>query len=112
MKLLEAASIRSEALRKKILDRTALVGVVGIGYVGLPLAVEKAKVGFTVIGYDRNPIRVDQINQGLNYIRDADDRDVAKAVEDGKLSATCDFATLGQCDCIVICVPTPLTLNK
>ncbi|MBV9271340.1 MAG: UDP-N-acetyl-D-glucosamine dehydrogenase, partial [Candidatus Eremiobacteraeota bacterium] len=55
-----------DQLKKKIEERTAVIGVAGVGYVGLPLAVEKAKVGFTVIGYDRNPVRVDQINQGLN----------------------------------------------
>lgn len=112
MKLLEASSIRASGLKKKIADRTASVGVVGIGYVGLPLAVEKAKVGFKVTGYDRNPIRVDQVNQGLNYIRDVDDRELAEIVENDKFSATTDFTTLGQCDCIVICVPTPLTANK
>ena len=89
-----------------------MVGVVGIGYVGLPLAVEKAKVGFHVVGFDRNPIRVDQVNQGLNYIRDVDDRELAEAVENGMLRTTTDFSMLGQCDCIVICVPTPLTANK
>ena len=112
MKLLEASSIRASALKKKIVDRSAIVGVVGIGYVGLPLAVEKAKVGFEVIGYDRNPIRVDQIKQGLNYIRDVADRELAEMVESGKLHASTDFSSLAKCDCIVICVPTPLTVNK
>ncbi len=89
MKMLEtSSSLRAEALKKKIVDRTAVVGVVGIGYVGLPLAVEKAKVGFSVVGYDRNPIRVDQVNQGLNYIRDVQDSDLAEAVENGTFRAT------------------------
>ncbi len=112
MKLLDAPSLRASALKKKILDRSAVVGVIGIGYVGLPLAVEKAKVGFRVIGYDRNPIRVDQIRQGLNYIRDVNDDELAQAVEAGLLSASSDFGSLDSCDCIVICVPTPLTANK
>ena len=113
MKMLEASSsLRAGVLKKKIADRTAVVGVVGIGYVGLPLAVEKAKVGFSVVGYDRNPIRVDQINQGLNYIRDVQDADLTDAVETGKLRAATDFSSLDRCDCIVICVPTPLTANK
>src|SRR5579872_225089 len=99
-------------LRSKIENKTAIVGVAGIGYVGLPLAVEKAKVGYTVIGYDRNAIRVAQVNQGSNYIRDVDDDDLGKAVTSGRLSATTDFSTLGVCDVIVICVPTPLTANK
>jgi len=112
VKLLDAPSLRAGGLKKKIVERTAIVGVVGIGYVGLPLAVEKAKVGFTVLGYDRNPIRVDQVNQGLNYIRDVNDRELAEVIENGKLRATTEFVSLGECDCIVICVPTPLTINK
>src|SRR5579864_3952569 len=100
------------SLREKINSHTALVGVVGIGYVGLPLAVEKAKVGYRVVGFDRNAIRVAQINQGSNYIRDVVDEELARIVATEKLTATTDFSTLGMCDVIVICVPTPLTLNK
>ncbi len=111
MQLLESPSLRENVLKRKFTDRSALIGVVGIGYVGLPLAVEKSKVGFTVIGYDRNPIRVDQVNQGLNYIRDVDDQELAAVVDSGKLSATADVASLGKCDAIVICVPTPLTAH-
>ncbi|HTU80632.1 MAG TPA: nucleotide sugar dehydrogenase [Candidatus Acidoferrales bacterium] len=111
MQLVEALPLRLSGLKKKIADHSAVVGVAGIGYVGLPLAVEKAKVGFTVIGYDRNPIRVDQINQGLNYIRDVNDRELAEMVDAGRLSATADFASLNRCDVIIICVPTPLTPN-
>jgi len=112
VKILAPASHGANELKQKIVDRSARVGVVGIGYVGLPLAVEKAKVGFSVIGYDRNPIRVDQVNQGLNYIRDVQDGELAEAVEGKRLAATTDFGSLGECDCIVICVPTPLTVNK
>lgn len=99
-------------LREKITTHAAVVGVVGIGYVGLPLAVEKAKVGYKVVAYDRNAIRVAQVNQGSNYIRDVVDEDLARAVASDKLSATTDFSTLGSCDVIVVCVPTPLTINK
>ncbi len=99
-------------LRAKVANETAVVGVVGIGYVGLPLAVEKAKVGYRVIGFDRNAIRVAQINQGSNYIRDVSDDDLARMVSTDKLSATTDFSLLDTCDVIVICVPTPLTANK
>jgi len=100
------------SLLEKIMTRTATVGVVGLGYVGLPLAVEKARVGFTVIGYDRKGIRVAQVNQGSNYIRDVEDENLARMVASKKFSATSDFASLGSCDVVVICVPTPLTVNK
>src|SRR5690348_2321696 len=111
MELLEAPGSLREQLKKKFVERSALIGVAGIGYVGLPLAVEKAKVGFDVIGYDRNSVRVDQVNQGLNYIRDVDDSEMARLVEGGKLRASTDFSSLSRCDAIVICVPTPLTPN-
>lgn len=111
MELLEAPGSLREQLKKKFVDRIAVIGVAGIGYVGLPLAVEKAKVGFEVIGYDRNTLRVDQVNQGLNYIRDVDDAELAKLVESEKLRASTDFSSLSRCDAIVICVPTPLTPN-
>jgi len=111
MELLEAPGSLREQLKKKFVDRSALIGVAGIGYVGLPLAVEKAKVGFDVIGYDRNSVRVDQVNQGLNYIRDVDDAEMAQLVEGSKLRASTDFSSLSRCDAIVICVPTPLTPN-
>lgn len=111
MELLEAPGSLREQLKKKFVDRSALIGVAGIGYVGLPLAVEKAKVGFDVIGYDRNSLRVDQVNQGLNYIRDVNDAEMAELVESGKLRSSTDFSSLSHCDAIVICVPTPLTPN-
>ena len=111
MQLVEPVPLRLSGLKKKILDRSAVIGVAGIGYVGLPLAVEKAKVGFTVIGYDRNPIRVDELNQGLNYIKDVNDRELAQVVDSGRLSATTDFGSIGRCDVVIICVPTPLTPN-
>lgn len=111
MELLEAPVSLRDRLKQKFIDRTAFIGVAGIGYVGLPLAVEKAKVGFTVTGYDRNNVRVDQVNHGLNYIRDVNDAELAELVEGGKLRASTDFETLKHCDAIVICVPTPLTRN-
>lgn len=111
MDLLEVPGSLRDRLKKKFRDHNALIGVAGIGYVGLPLAVEKAKVGFDVIGYDRNAVRADQLNQGLNYIRDVNDGELAALVESGKLKASTDFETLQHCDAIVICVPTPLTAN-
>jgi len=102
----------TDRLRSRIKSHEALIGVVGIGYVGLPLAVEQAKARFEVLAFDRSAIRVAQANQGLNYIRDVNDEDLARVVASGKFSATTDMSRLGGCDVIVICVPTPLTPNK
>ena len=99
-------------LKDAFAARTATVGVVGVGYVGLPLAVEKAKVGFHVIGFDRSADRTAKINRGENYISDVVDGELAEAVTHGFLTATTDFASLGQCDVIIVCVPTPLTANQ
>ena len=104
--------VPSDRLRNLILSHQAQVGVVGIGYVGLPLAVEKAKANFHVTGFDRSAIRVAQANQGLNYIRDVSDEDLARVVASGNFTASTDMSKLGECDVIVICVPTPLTPNK
>ncbi|MGH7715728.1 MAG: nucleotide sugar dehydrogenase, partial [Vulcanimicrobiaceae bacterium] len=102
----------TERLRHLIKTHEALIGVVGIGYVGLPLAVEQAKARFQVLAFDRSAIRVAQANQGLNYIRDVNDEDLARVVASGKFTATTDVSRLGSCDVIIICVPTPLTQNK
>lgn len=96
----------------KIKDHTAKVAVIGLGYVGLPLAVEKGKVGFSVIGIDHNPARADKVNQGDNYIKDVDDAQLRQLVSEGKLRAFSDFSVLSKADVIVICVPTPLTPTR
>jgi len=98
-------------LEEKILERTALVGVIGLGYVGLPFAVEKGKVGFKVLGIEQNPIRANKINQGENYIPDVKDEELKELVLKGNLSATSSFEQVGEMDVLVICVPTPLTKN-
>lgn len=102
-----------EQLKEKIINKTATVAVFGLGYVGLPLAVEKAKVGFTVIGIDRNTKRVEQINQGKNYIRDVNTEELANLVSSGKIKAYPDTQpeVLKESDVVVMCVPTPLTKN-
>ncbi len=97
-----------ERLLKKIEERTIKVGVVGLGYVGLPLAVEKAKAGFITKGFDVQSKKVDMVNAGHNYIGDVVDKDLKKLVEEGKLSATTDFSFVKDVDFIAICVPTPL----
>jgi UDP-N-acetyl-D-glucosamine dehydrogenase len=95
-------------LIKKFEDRTARVGVVGIGYVGLPLAVVFAQAGFTVVGVDPIAEKVDAINRGESYILDVDSAEVEALVKAGKLSATIDYAALAEVDAVSICVPTPL----
>ncbi|MGB4215462.1 MAG: nucleotide sugar dehydrogenase, partial [Thermacetogeniaceae bacterium] len=98
-------------LKEKIENRTVVVAVIGLGYVGLPLAVEKAKVGFRVLGVDQNPKRVDMLNRGENYIGDVKDEELKDIVEKGLLTASTGFDCLTEADVIIICVPTPLTAN-
>ena len=99
-------------MKQKLLDRinnrTLVAGVVGLGYVGLPLAVEKAKAGFKTVGFDIQQEKVDMVNQGHNYIGDVVDSDLALLVKKGMLSATTDFTGIENVDFIAICVPTPL----
>ena len=97
-----------QKLLAKIEARTIVAGVVGLGYVGLPLAVEKAKAGFKTIGFDVQKSKVDLVNAGHNYIGDVVDADLAKLVKEGRLSATTDFSFVKDVDFIAICVPTPL----
>jgi UDP-N-acetyl-D-glucosamine dehydrogenase len=99
-------------LLNKIENRTAVVSVVGLGYVGLPLAVEIAKAGYTVIGIDVNAKIIDKVNAGKNYIGDVKDAELADVVQKGRLLAVADFSLISKVDCIVICVPTPLDSNK
>ena len=102
---------RIDTLLGKIKDHSAVVGVVGLGYVGLPFAVEKAKVGFRVVGIEQNPKRADRVNTGNNYIEDVVDSDLRELVAKGKIRAVTDFSTVRDLDVIVIAVPTPLTIN-
>lgn len=97
-----------DILLKKIEEKTIVVGVVGLGYVGLPLAVEKAKAGFKTIGFDIQSQKVDMVNAGHNYIGDVVDKDLKKIVETKMLTATTDFSFVKEVDFIAICVPTPL----
>ena len=101
-----------EVLLRKIHDKSIIAGVVGLGYVGLPLAVEKAKAGFRTIGFDVQKEKVDMVNAGHNYIGDVVDEDLAKLVGEGKLSATTDFSFIRDVDFVAICVPTPLDAHQ
>jgi UDP-N-acetyl-D-glucosamine dehydrogenase len=99
-------------LQDKIRNRTARVGIIGLGYVGLPLAVEFAAAGFSVTGIDLNQKKVDQVNQGTSYVQDVSATAVAELVGQGRLRATTDFSAVAELDSINICVPTPLRKTK
>ena len=101
-----------DALLLKLKNKTAKLGVVGLGYVGLPLSVEKAKAGFDVIGFDVQEQKVKLVNEGHNYIGDIVDADLEKLVKSGKLKATTDFHFIKDVDTVCICVPTPLDIYK
>lgn len=101
-----------QLLLNKIAKKEIVVGVVGLGYVGLPLAVEKAKAGFKTIGFDVQEEKVKLVNQGHNYIGDVVDSDLTRLVNEGKLSATTDFSFVKDVDFIAICVPTPLDKHQ
>ena len=101
-----------ERLLEKIAKRDITVGVVGLGYVGLPLAVEKAKTGFKTIGFDVQEEKVKMVNEGHNYIGDVVNEDLKELVESGMMKATSDFSFVKDVDFIAICVPTPLDKHQ
>lgn len=101
-----------QEILQKIKDKSLVAGVVGLGYVGLPLAVEKAKAGFKTIGFDVQKQKVDSVNAGVNYIGDVVDSDLKQLVAAGRLSATTDFSFIKDVDFVAICVPTPLDAHQ
>ncbi len=103
---------RLEELRQRIDAREARIGVIGLGYVGLPLAVEFAEAGFPVTGFDVDEAKVDSLRKGISYIEDVPSQTLAAARAAGRLEATADFAKLSACDVLNVCVPTPLTKTK
>jgi UDP-N-acetyl-D-glucosamine dehydrogenase len=103
---------QKELLQGKIKSRTARIGVVGLGYVGLPLAVEFAEAGFYAIGFEVDFRKAESINRGESYIIDVPAESVSKMVREKRLEATTDFARLAETDIIIICVPTPLRKTK
>jgi len=109
---LQPQALGSAALRPKIETRTARVGIIGLGYVGLPLAAEFADAGFQVTGIELNRQKADAVNSGASYVADVADDRLAALVRNGKLSATTDFSVIRDLDTINICVPTPLRKTK
>jgi len=97
-----------QTLINKISSNTEVVGIIGLGYVGLPLAVDFAQAGVKVIGFDKSVVKVDQINRGENYIKDIRDADLREVVDNIQLCATTNFSRIKECDALLICVPTPL----
>jgi UDP-N-acetyl-D-glucosamine dehydrogenase len=108
----EGAGGAFEKLRQAIEARTATVGIIGLGYVGLPLAVTAANAGFKVLGFDIDAGRVERINAGETVIKHIDGALIFGAIEKGLFEATADFARLAEADAILICVPTPLTRHR
>ncbi|MGH9822874.1 MAG: nucleotide sugar dehydrogenase, partial [Blastocatellia bacterium] len=102
----------SAELLAKIIERRAVIGVIGLGYVGLPLAVEFARGGFESIGFEVDQSKIDTINRGESHIPDVPSEVVRALVEHKKLSATGDFSKLSTTDAVIICVPTPLRKTK
>ncbi len=98
----------SQELLSKIEKDEAIVGIIGLGYVGLPLAVSFAKNGIKVLGVEKSEKKVSSVNAGQNYIQDIDDEVLKSCVREGKLSATSDESRIHECDVLIICVPTPL----
>ncbi len=102
----------AQLLREKICSRQARIGVVGLGYVGLPLAVEFARAGFTVTGIDVSREKIRRVNAGDSYVGDIPNSTLGRLVDDGKLAATTDISAVLDLDTINICVPTPLRKTK
>jgi len=107
-----ASSQTSIALSAKIKDRTASTGIIGLGYVGLPLAMAIARTGFPVTGFDIDPKKIVALNARESYIDAVTDEALGVEIDAGRFGATTEFAGLKQCDVIVICVPTPLTKHR
>lgn len=110
--MIRGVALMKNELLRKIKNKELTAGVVGLGYVGLPLAVEKAKAGFKTVGFDVQENKVDMVNAGHNYIGDVVDEELSKLIETGMLSATNDFSFIKDVDFVAICVPTPLDSHQ
>src|ERR1700761_7590985 len=105
----DSSATRAASLAAAIADRSATVGVIGLGYVGLPLAATAAHAGFATLGFDIDPEKVALLNTGASYIDAVPAGRLAAMIEGNRFRASADFSQLAACDVIVICVPTPLT---
>ena len=105
-------SATKSALNAKFANRTALVGVIGRGYVGLPTMVAIGKSGFKVTGIDTDDKRVEQINRGISYVDDVPDNILSPLCESGMIRATAQYDVIQDLDVILVCVPTPITRYK
>jgi len=101
----------TQTLTSKIKDRTAYIGVIGLGYVGLPLVLRFAEERFRVVGFDIDPVKVEKLNNGESYIKHIPGEKVRQLRDSGRLEATADYSSLRKMDAIIICVPTPLDKN-
>src|SRR5262249_61113941 len=102
----------AEIRKDKVEKRSAVIGVVGLGYVGLPLGVEMAEAGYRVLGFDINARAVERINTGVSHVQDVSSERLRKFTASGKLEATTDLSRMTEPDCIAICVPTPLSKTR
>jgi UDP-N-acetyl-D-glucosamine dehydrogenase len=102
----------ADALRQRLAERTARIGIIGLGYVGLPLAVAFGEAGFEVVGFDVDAAKVERLNGGASYIRHIPSQSIGKLVKQGRFRATADYSELRALDAVLICVPTPLTRQR
>ncbi len=105
-------NVLADELRQRLLDRTARIGVIGLGYVGLPLTVAFGDSGFEVVGFDVDPAKVERLNKGESYIRHIPSQSIGQLVKQGRFRATADYPELRELDAVLICVPTPLTRQR
>lgn len=110
--LLDSLSGKAASLADQLTNKSAVIGVVGLGYVGMPIALEFAKKGFSCLGVDVSKGKIDSLVKGVNYIEDLDDQEVADVIHNGKLKVSTDYELLADADVIFICVPTPFNENK
>ncbi|HWD57180.1 MAG TPA: nucleotide sugar dehydrogenase [Stellaceae bacterium] len=105
-------TVEADAMIARFLDRTATIGVIGLGYVGLPLLRAAAERGFSTLGFDIDQYKIDVINEGGSYIRHVAPETIAVLRKTGRLAATADFSRLAEVDVIILCIPTPLTRQR